>query len=72
VKDFNRTAEPFTFFGGPDWVLTARVREVYRRNKMKGWDFLPVLQEGDALHRDFTAKWERVRERVGMNPRNVL
>ena len=72
VKDFNRTAEPFTWFGGPDWVVTRRVREVYLENGMKGWEFLPVLEEGTPLYRDFESRWARVRERVAVNPRNVL
>jgi hypothetical protein len=72
AKDFNRTAEPFTWFGGPDWVVTTRVREVYAESEMKGWEFLPVLEEGTPLHRDFTTRWARVRERVAVNPRNVL
>jgi hypothetical protein len=72
VRDFNRTAEPFTWFGGPDWVVTSRVRDVYVENEMKGWEFLPVLEEGTPLYRDFESRWARVRERVAVNPRNVL
>jgi hypothetical protein len=72
VRDFNRTAEPFTWFGGPDWVVTRRVREVYVENEMKGWEFLPVLEEGSPLQRDFTTRWTRVQERVAVNPRNLL
>jgi hypothetical protein len=68
----NRTAEPFTWFGSPDWVLTRRVLEVYERRGMKGWAFLPVLEQGTPLQREFSTRFDRVRARIASNPRNLL
>jgi hypothetical protein len=71
-QDFNRTAEPFTWFGGPEWVLSQRVRECYEHHKLKGWEFLPVLEEGMALHRDLMTRLGRSCEQVRQNPNNLL
>lgn len=72
LRDFNRTAEPFTWFGSPDWVLTRRVLEAYERSGMKGWAFLPVLEQGTPLQREFSTRFERVRARIASNPRNLF
>ncbi len=68
--DFNRTAENFSSNFMPIWVVSARVRECFGRNKLRGWAFRPVLEKGSELHRMYLEKWQSLFKRISINPRN--
>jgi hypothetical protein len=48
----------------PVWVISARVREVFTRNKLRGWAFRPVLEQGTPLHDAYLAKWQNLMARI--------
>lgn len=58
--DFMLTAEPWAHdrFGWPLWVVSARVRSMFRERGLRGWSFRPVLTVDSALHADCVALWE--------------
>jgi hypothetical protein len=64
VSDFNRTAEAWSSNDMPAWVVTSRVREVFTRNKLRGWAFRPVLEKGTDLHAAYLAKWQDLIDRI--------
>lgn len=72
LADFNRTAEDWSSNSMPLWVVTARVRACFTGHKLKGWAFRPVLETGTDLHQTYQQLWERLLERVSVNPRNFF
>ena len=70
VADFNRTAEGWAAGYLPLWVVSARVRELFLRNKFKGWAFRPVLAKGSELHAEYQRQWDELFARVAVNPDN--
>lgn len=72
VLDFNRTAEDWSSNSMPLWVVTSRVRDVFLRNKLRGWAFRPVLERGSDLHQEYLEMWKDLIERVSINPQNFF
>lgn len=70
--DFNRTAEDWASLNMPLWVVSARVRDCYMRNKFKGWAFRPVLSKGSELHRKYEDLWDTLFEQISINPQNFF
>jgi hypothetical protein len=68
--DFNRTAEDWSNNHLPLWVVSARVREVFQANRLKGWAFRPVLETGTPLHNTYLEAWTALFERIAINPHN--
>ena len=65
VLIFNRTAEPWAgWHGWPSWVVTARVEQVFRAGKLRGWHFRPVLATESDLYADYAASWRTLRDIV--------
>ena len=63
--DFNRTAEPWGgWHGWPSWVVSARVEKTFKKGKLRGWHFRPVLYAGSALYSEYLAAWTELRARV--------
>lgn len=58
LKDFNRTAEPWASNDFPLWVVSRRVRDIYREHKLKGWIFEPVLEKGSWLYKEHKLLWK--------------
>lgn len=58
LKDFNRTAEPWASNNFPLWVVSRRVRNIYREHKLKGWIFEPVLEKGSELYEEHDLLWK--------------
>lgn len=56
--DLARTAEPWGDWKTPVWVARQRARAWFEQAQVRGWKFQPVLQEGDALHREHAQRWE--------------
>lgn len=64
--DFNRTAEPWGgWHGWPLWVVRAKVRELFTKQKLRGWAFGPVLITNTDLYADYLRQWERLCRLVG-------
>lgn len=55
--DFMHSAEPWANprFGWPEWIVSARGRELFLAQDLQGWDFRPVLYIDSALHADYRA-----------------
>ena len=70
--DFNRTAEDWSSNSMPLWVVSARVRDCFLQNKLKGWAFRPVLEWGSKVHEEYASLWESLFEQVSVNPRNFF
>lgn len=72
VTDFNRTAEDWAAGNMPLWVVSVRVREVFQRNKFRGWAFRPVLEKGSEMHAEYLRLWDDLFARVAVNPQNFF
>lgn len=57
ASDFNRTGESNVGFQFPEWIVSAKVRDVYTKNMLRGWRFQPVLEPGSAVYDDYVALW---------------
>ena len=62
--DFHRTAEAWSNNDMPVWIVSARVREVVERHKVRGWAFRPVLEAGTPLQVAYKQLWEDLFARV--------
>lgn len=72
AKDFNRTAENWASNNMPIWIVSSRTKKCYEDNKLKGWYFRPVLQEGSVLYLEYVEKWETLFRRIRINPKNRI
>jgi hypothetical protein len=69
--DFYRTAEAWSNNDMPVWIVSARVRELVARHKVRGWAFRPVLEAGTPLQLAYAQLWGDVFTRVAAsNPRH--
>ena len=57
AADFNRTGESNVSFEFPDWIVSARVRELYAENGLKGWAFEPVFEAGSEKYAAYVELW---------------
>lgn len=66
TMDFSRTAEPWGgWHGWPLWVVRAKVKELFTKEKLRGWAFRPVLLTNTDLYADYVRQWERLCRLVG-------
>ena len=72
LKDFNRTAEPWASNDFPLWVVSQRVREIYRDHKLKGWIFEPVLEKGSELYEEHNLLWKIFVDAIQVNRANHM
>lgn len=73
TADFNRTAEPWAGWNGwPSWVVSRRVVDVFRRAKLRGWHFRPVLVTGTPLYAESVERWRELRNLVARSRRSQL
>ncbi len=71
--DFFRTGENWSSNQMPVWVVSGRVRDVFRRHKLRGWAFRPVLEIGTPLHASYLATWRDLMGRVAAsNPKHFF
>ena len=68
TADFLRTAEDWSPFQVPIWVISRAVRECFERNKLRGWAFRPVLEAGSPLQQEYTNIWENLFRLIGPFP----
>jgi len=69
---FNRTAEPWAGTAIPSWVVRRGVAESFRRHKLKGWRFKPVLEANGPAYADYLEQWRRLYGLMSANPRNFF
>jgi hypothetical protein len=63
--DFNRTCEPWAgWHGWPAWVVSARVKEVCTRSRLRGWHFRPVLTTDMPIYAQYADAWQALRSAV--------
>lgn len=70
VLDFNVTAEPWGSWESPLFVVSSRVRDVYREHGLKGWVFEPVLEKGTGMFEDHQTLWKNFQDQIQINPAN--
>ena len=62
--DFNRTGEPWRWWGLPSWVDSSRVEHVFRQSGLRGWAFRPVFLAGTKLYEEYLGAWQDLRRLV--------
>ena len=62
--DFNRTGEPWRWWGLPSWVVSSRVEHVFKQGRLRGWAFRPVFVAGSKLYEEYLAAWHELRRLV--------
>ena len=72
LKDFNRTAEPWASNDFPLWVVSQRVRALYRDHKFKGWIFEPVLEKDNPLYEEHNKLWGKFLNAIQCNRANHI
>jgi len=72
LKDFNRTAEPWGGNDLPLWVVSRRVRDIYRKYKLRGWIFEPVLEKGSELYELHKNLWQKFIDAIQINRANRI
>ncbi|MGI9317428.1 MAG: hypothetical protein ACR2QW_08870 [bacterium] len=72
LKDFNRTAEPWASNNFPLWVVSQRVRDVFREHNLKGWIFEPVLVKGSELCAEHKLLWKSFVGAIQVNRANHM
>lgn len=72
LKDFNRTAEPWSSNNFPLWVVSRRVRDICREHKLKGWAFEPVLIKNSELYEKHNLLWKSFVAAIQVNPANHM
>ncbi len=69
LPDICRTAEPWSSWENPGWVVHSRVREELANHGIVGWRYLPVMETGSHQFEIYSEKMEKVREVLFANPR---
>lgn len=72
LKDFNRTAEPWASNDFPLWVVSRRVRDIFRKHRLKGWLFEPVLEKGSELYEEHRLLWKSFIGAIQVNRANRM
>ena len=62
--DFNRTGEPWRWWGLPSWVVSSRVEHLFQQFRLRGWAFRPVFLAGSDLHAEYLGAWDELRRLV--------
>jgi hypothetical protein len=71
--DFNRSAEPWGgSHGWPSWVVSARVMEVFKTARLRGWHFRPVLTRGSDIYAQYLERWRRLRSLVAGTRKSLM
>ena len=68
--DFNRTGEPWRWWGLPSWVVSSRVEHVFKQSGLRGWAFRPVFVAGSKLYEEYLAAWHELRRLVSQTSKS--
>lgn len=72
-SDFYRTAEPIGSEYTPCWIVSEKVKQCYEGYKLKGlWEFRPVLDTNSELYSKYIEEWDKILEKIAINPNNQL
>ncbi len=72
LPEICRTAEPWAGWHEPQWIVDQRVREIVEGNKIKGWRYLPVLEEGSPAYLAHLEQVTAVRRALAWNPKATM
>jgi len=64
TSDFYRTAENWSSNYCPIWIVSSSTKKCYDENKLKGWNFRPVLDKGSELYENYSDKWSTIINKV--------
>ena len=70
--DFNRTGEGNVSFEFPEWVVSARVRELFAANRLKGWAFEPALEPATAAWEEYQQLWRSFRDMLAACDKHTI
>lgn len=63
--DFSRTAEPWgSAHGMPAWIVTRTVVDTWKKNRLRGWHFRPVLLGGTDVYERYVDAWQTLRAMI--------
>jgi hypothetical protein len=72
LPDFARSAEPLEVHAFPFWIVSSRVRELFKKISLRDWRWRPVLERDSALHRRYSEAWQPLLDLIRLNPKNHL
>ena len=72
AKDFNFSGESYGEDGCGLLIVSSRVRDVIRNNKIKGIAFTPILNRSTDLYKQYLDKFDRLFQLSSINPDNVI
>ncbi len=44
-------------FEFPEWIVSDKVRDLFREHMLKGWVFQPVLELGTEVYKEYVNLW---------------
>lgn len=73
ATDFSRTAEPWeSWMGSPSWVVSSRVVNTFRGNKLRGWAFRPVFVKESELYTSYLSHWTQLNQLITQFSRSMF
>jgi hypothetical protein len=72
AKDFNFSGESYGEDGCGLLIVSSRVKDIVRGNKVKGIAFTPVLNRSTDLYKQYLEKFEQISQLVTVNSNNVI
>jgi hypothetical protein len=72
LPDFARSAEPLEVHEFPFWIVSDRIRTLFKSLSIRDWRWRPVLELGSDLHRKYAQTWQPLLDLIHLNPKNHL
>jgi len=72
LPDFARSAEPLEVNDFSCWIVSGRVRTMFKTTGVREWKWRPVLELDSDLHKMYLETWRPLLELIRLNPRNHL
>jgi hypothetical protein len=72
AKDFNLSGESYGEDGCGLLIVSSRVRDVIKQNKIKGVAFTPILSRSTKLYSEYIKQFETLFRMLSVNPANVV
>ncbi len=70
--DFNRTGEPWRWWGFPSWVVSSRVERVFKEYRLRGWAFRQAFLAGTKLYEEYLGLWGELRRLVSRTRKSAF
>ena len=71
-KDFNFTAESYQENDTGLLVVSSRMKEVCKKNNIKGISYIPVLDRSTKLYHKYIEKFSSLFDDLSVNPNNII